>query len=172
MILSKVIEENAKRYPKRLAICFNRVKITYSELNSRANRLAQGLKNIGIKKGDIVAILLPNVPEFVISYFAVAKLGAVVLPLNPSYKQFELGCFLPNATTSAIITTEDIVPTISPLKDGLPFLKTIIVLGKKKVGSAVSYESVMRKYVVFRCRRAALYLRSYLSAPGCGSNPR
>lgn len=156
MILSKVIEENAKRYPKKIAICFKRVKITYQELNSRSNRLSQGLKGMGIKKGDIVALLLPNVPEFVVSYFAVVKLGAVVLPLNPSYKQFELRCFLPNATTSAIITTEEIMSTISSLRGELPFLKGIIVLGKKNIGDAVSFESVMRKYSLSPLREKIL----------------
>ena len=64
-------------------------RMGWSELRERADRLAQGLASLGLGPGDPVALVLPNVPAFAISFFAIARLGGVVVPLNPQFKEAE-----------------------------------------------------------------------------------
>ncbi|NVM57816.1 MAG: AMP-binding protein, partial [Desulfobacterales bacterium] len=63
-----------------MALHFDAESITYRELNLRANRVANGLRGLGVVKGDRVAIMLPNIPEFVYAFLGTLKLGAVAVP--------------------------------------------------------------------------------------------
>lgn len=145
MLFSEIIERNAKKSPEKVAIVSAEKKITYEELNFKILQVANFLKSEGIKKGDIVPILLPNCWEFVVSYFAILKLGAIVLPLNPSYKIFELECFLPPLPTSCVIATEEVAPVIYSLKNKLSSLKTIIVTGKKHFKEGVLFQNILKR---------------------------
>jgi fatty-acyl-CoA synthase len=68
--------------PDRPAVIFEGKKLTFGQLNERSNRLAHALANFGVKKGDMVAILQVNCPQYLEAYFAVAKLGAIFSPLK------------------------------------------------------------------------------------------
>lgn len=65
--IGRILEERAKKYRKKPALLFEGKQISYAQLNESVNKLANGLKSLGIKKGDRVAIMLPNIPEFVYS---------------------------------------------------------------------------------------------------------
>jgi len=80
--LTTFLDRAAAQYPDQAALVFMGRKITYSELKTAADNMAGGLATLGVGKGDRVAILLPNCPQFIISYFAILRLGAVVVPLN------------------------------------------------------------------------------------------
>lgn len=84
------LEEAARKYPDAPATIFKGAKLTYRELNELTDRLAAGLADLGIKKGDRVGIFMPNTPQFVIAYFAILKLGAVVVATNPLYSAREI----------------------------------------------------------------------------------
>ncbi|MCX5908808.1 MAG: AMP-binding protein [Deltaproteobacteria bacterium] len=73
---SYVLENNVERFPNKEAIVFEERRLTNKELYARVDALAQGLKELGIKKGDVVAILLLNCLEYLEITFAVNKLGA------------------------------------------------------------------------------------------------
>ncbi len=75
----------------------NETNLSYSQLDQYVNSFANKLKSLGIVKGDKVSILLPNIPEFVISYFAVQKLGAVAVTLNIMSTVYELRYLLENS---------------------------------------------------------------------------
>jgi acyl-CoA synthetase (AMP-forming)/AMP-acid ligase II len=78
--ISRVITRHAKYRPEHLAVVFEDQRLTYAEFNSNVNRLANLLLDMGIKKGDKVAAILPNCLELLEIYWAVAKTGAVVVP--------------------------------------------------------------------------------------------
>lgn len=84
------IESNATRCPDKLAVCFGDRTLTWKELNVEANKLAFGLMNRGVGKGDVVAYLMRNCIDLVVSWWAIQKLGAVALPLNTFLHENEL----------------------------------------------------------------------------------
>jgi long-chain acyl-CoA synthetase len=67
------------KHPRYIASTFNDSDITYEELNGKVNGMAHALKGLGVEKGDRVALLLPNTPTYIIAYYAVLKIGAVVV---------------------------------------------------------------------------------------------
>lgn len=133
MNLSRLLEEKAEEYPKRTALVYEGKNITFQELNRSVNRLANGLKNLGIEKGDRVAIMLPNSPEFVYSFFACQRLGAVAVPFNTMYKGGEILYILKDSGAKAIITLTNFVPLINEIKPELPNLKYIITTGERSL---------------------------------------
>lgn len=81
--LHRFLENTARWLPGRAAtICYGR-RLSFAELDARANRLAHALRGIGVASGDRVMVALPNLPEFILSYYAILKLGAVVVLPNP-----------------------------------------------------------------------------------------
>jgi len=88
--LSVILDDSATRYPAKPAFTFMDTTLTYSQVNDYANRVANGLKAIGIEAGDKVALGCPNLPYFPIIYFGILKAGAVVVPLNVLLKKDEI----------------------------------------------------------------------------------
>ena len=82
-------------------------RMGWPELRERADRLAQGLASLGLGPGDPVALVLPNVPAFAISFFAIARLGGVVVPLNPQFKEAEFDFHFDEAGVKAIVRQGD-----------------------------------------------------------------
>lgn len=93
--LHRMLEDTAARAPASTAIIFpgalgDTFRLSYRQLDDDANRMANALAGLGVRKGDRVALLLPNCPQFVISYYAALKLGAVVVAFNPLYSPREI----------------------------------------------------------------------------------
>ena len=83
MSLSRLLDQNAERFGDATAIVYNHRKWTWLELREQTNRLAGGLAHLGVRRGERVILTLPNCPEFIISFFAILKLGAVVVNVGP-----------------------------------------------------------------------------------------
>ncbi|MGC8846225.1 MAG: AMP-binding protein, partial [Candidatus Hydrogenedens sp.] len=88
--LGYVLEETAKNYPDITAIILDQIKINFSKLNKYSNRVANILKQKGLKKGDKVALMIPNLPYFPIVYYGILKAGGVVVPVNVLYQKMEI----------------------------------------------------------------------------------
>jgi long-chain acyl-CoA synthetase len=88
--LFEVLADAAKKYPESACTIFKGAQITYQEMDALTDRLAAGLASIGVRKGDRVGIFMPNTPQFVMAFFAVLKLGAIVVAVNPSYTAREI----------------------------------------------------------------------------------
>jgi long-chain acyl-CoA synthetase len=102
-MLDKILGDTVKKHPEKIAFVYDNLRITYKDFYSKVVGLSQGLSSIGINR-DCIALILPNCPEFVISFFAVAKLNAIVLPLNPLFKEDEIKYYISDSNASAIIT--------------------------------------------------------------------
>lgn len=131
MGLGKLLEERAGKFRKKTALIFEGKEISYEQLNESVNRLAGGLRKLGITRGDRVAIMLPNIPEFVYSFFAVQKLGAVVVPFNTMYKGREIIHILNDCSAKAIIALTNFAPLINEIKPDVPSLQHIILTGER-----------------------------------------
>lgn len=90
IVSHQIFEETASRYPNATCTIFNGATLTYREVDDLSDRLAAGLYGLGVKKGDKVGLFIPNTPQFVIAYYALLKLGAIVVATNPLYTPREI----------------------------------------------------------------------------------
>lgn len=115
--LPEALERSARNYSGQVALNLMGGKITYRELNSLVNRLANALRDLGVRKGDKVAILLPNIPQGFIACYAVFRLGAVVVMNNPLYTETELEYQLNDSDSKVAFSLDLLIPRILKLKD-------------------------------------------------------
>ncbi len=131
MNLGKLLEERTKEYKKNPALIFGGKQISYQQLNENVNKLANGLKNLGINKGDRVAIMLPNIPEFIYSFFALQKLGVIAVPFNTMYKGREIIHILNDCGAKAIIALSNFASLINEIKTDVTSLEHVILTGER-----------------------------------------
>gem|GEM_PF-2370380 len=124
--LFEYLRRYAERNPDKTALIYYGRKITYKELDNLSDKFANALSDLGIKKGDRVALFLQNSPQYYICHFGVQKIGAVVVPCNPMYKQFELEHVVSDSGAETIVTLDQLYPIVRDIKDEID-LKNIIV---------------------------------------------
>jgi acyl-CoA synthetase (AMP-forming)/AMP-acid ligase II len=129
--------------PDRTAIVFEDKRYTFSQLNERVNRLANGLLKLGVKKGDRVSFLQVNCNQCVETYFAVAKMGAIYLPLNFRAKEKELTYMLNTAEATVFIVGDRYVPMVQSVSPEVKSLKHLISI-EKKHDDMLYYEDILK----------------------------
>ncbi len=107
-------------------------KMTYAELNSEANRIANALAEMGVKKGDRVALYLRNSLDYLKCIYACSKIGAVEVPVNWFYREMDAKHIIGNSESETIIVEQDLLPIVESIKGDLPKLKNIVVRGESK----------------------------------------
>jgi fatty-acyl-CoA synthase len=105
--VAEILEARVVEDPDRVFLISGDTRLTYGQVDHQATALAVGLQGLGIEAGDRIALDLPNWPEFVVSMFAAAKLGAVIVPLNPRYTVPELQYMLRHSEAAAVVSAED-----------------------------------------------------------------
>jgi long-chain acyl-CoA synthetase len=131
--LVESVERWAASLPDAVALRFEGEAITYEELNRRANRVANGLQGVGVGKGDRVAIMLPNIPEFVYAFVATLKLGAVAVPFNTLYKGGEILHILKDSGAKVVIALTNFAPMINEIRPELPALEQVVLTGERNL---------------------------------------
>lgn len=146
MILGKSLSESATRYPDKVAIIFEGRSWTYRQLNSRVNRLAGVLLSMGLKKNDKVAILAKNGNEYLESYYALAKLGIWMIPINYRLQPPEIAVRLTHSDARAIILGPEYVEKFMGLNPEVKktFADRILVLGDPAPPGMHSYEGFLK----------------------------
>ena len=119
MNCAQLLINTAERLPNKVAIVFRGQEITFGELKERVFRFANGLIEAGIQPNDHVALLMPNCPQYVISYFGILVAGATVVPANPMYTPRELTYILNNSDAKAVVYHELIKPVIEAAKPNI-----------------------------------------------------
>ncbi|MCD6570918.1 MAG: long-chain fatty acid--CoA ligase [Deltaproteobacteria bacterium] len=142
---SLVLKRNAERYPDKECLTGLGNRYTYRQLHERVDSLAQSLLDIGLGKGDVVAILLYNCLEYIEMTFAINKIGAVWLPLNFRLVSTEFSYILNHSEAKAVITEPDFVPTISSIQGELPNLKNFIQLGPDTPEGWLNYDGLIER---------------------------
>ncbi len=104
--IHRLLLDTVDRHPDHVAITFNEIHFTYKELNDMANRFAHALLKLGVEKGDRIAFLLVNSPTYVFAFFAVMKLGAIVVNLNVGIQGEELARCLNDSGAKVIVTLD------------------------------------------------------------------
>jgi long-chain acyl-CoA synthetase len=140
----------AETVPDRTAIIYNNLYLTYREVVSMVNCIANGLYNLGLRKGERVCLLMSNRPEYTISFIAAASIGLVVSPMNPSYKEREISYQLENSEASAIIIQRDLLPRLAQVLDqkSLPNLHHVITTGNtpaEEIPGTLLWANILRQ---------------------------
>ena len=128
--------------PDRPAVIFEGKKYSFSELSERANRLANALLSLGIEKGERVAILQVNCNQYVEAYYAVAKIGAIFVPLNFRAKRDELVHMLNHSESSILFVGQRYLEMVNDMRSELPLIKHYISIDSKQEGM-LYYEDLM-----------------------------
>ena len=133
--LSKVLSDTATAFPDRDAIITQDHRFTYRDLNQQVDRLARGLMALGVEKGERVGLWMPNIAGWVITYFAIARIGGVVVPMNTRYKSHEVQYILANSGATTLFMVDsfvgiDYLAMMDHIRQELPNLKHVVVVGK------------------------------------------
>ena len=104
--VGELLDRDAEQYPENEAVVCGATRLTYAGLKAKVDLVARGLLASGVQKGDHVALLLDNRPEWLMVSLAVAKLGAVLVPINIRYRIHELGYLLGHARPSVLILVD------------------------------------------------------------------
>lgn len=143
LTLSDLVRRNAKNYRDKRAVVFEDRAITFGELNSRCNRLANSLAAMGVKKGDRVAVLAFNCLEYIEIYFGITKLGAIASLLNFLLRPGELEYVINYSGAKVLILQPPFLEAIQSIKGNL-CVKKYIVLGGRAEGME-NYDDVVSR---------------------------
>lgn len=125
--LTQMLDESVKEYAEHTAMSFYNKTYTYKELDTMVENVAASLKNKGVNKGDRVAIMLPNCPQYPISYYAILRCGAVVVQVNPMYQQDELLYVLNDSGVKVLIVLDDLLPIVESVKEKTSLISMVDV---------------------------------------------
>lgn len=151
--LHQLLVDSAEEHPDVPAIIFEGNRITYRRLNELTDRFANALEGLGVRKGDKVALFLPNIPQFVIAYYGALKAGATVTPLNPLYKEREAEFQLNDAEAETVVAADIFFEAIHNVRNKTKLRNAILtnirdfLPGiKKLIGPLVKKELRKRSY--------------------------
>lgn len=128
MVINDWVINNARRFPDKTGIINKDVRYTFKEVDERVNRLANALIKMGLQRGDRVAFLDRNCPQYMEFYFGVARAGMIGVPLNYRLVNREYIYLLNNSGAKAVIVGKDYVPLIDSLRKETPQLEHFIAL--------------------------------------------
>jgi len=144
MEIGKILEEKARQFPQKTAVIFRDKEIDFACLRDSVFKLADSLRNLGIKKGDKVVIYLPNLPEYIYSYLAIWVLGATAVPLDFMLTEDELVSCVSHSDAVALIGKQKAAISLPNIKNNCPRIKNII-LCHEKIEGCLSFEELLEK---------------------------
>lgn len=151
--LPQVLEQTVSKWPANEAISFYDEKWTYSELKAQVDTFASALQQIGVKKGDRVALMLPNCPQFIVSYYGILTVGGIVVQINPMFTERELHYMVTDSGAETIIALELLSSSIKSVKRDTK-LKNIILVS---LDSAKDHNLEEQSYETFMSKSTGLF---------------
>lgn len=137
--LSSLLDEKAAQNADREIFRFEGQSLSLAELQSRSHRIARHLTAAGIAKGDRVAVMLPNGFDFPVSWFAIARVGAVIVPVNTQYREKDLGYILTDSEAKLLISSTAFLAAID---DTLPDVPQSVAVALIDAGDALSVNAI------------------------------
>lgn len=131
--LASLLREGVEKHPERLVYIYYGQECTFARLEALTRRLAASLHAMGIGKGDRISLMLPNCPQFVIAYFAITSIGAIIVNTNPQYTPREIAYILNDSEAETIITFVEAAPLVEAVLGQTPLKRVIYtsLQGKK-----------------------------------------
>jgi long-chain acyl-CoA synthetase len=143
MNIAEILTKTARRLPEKTAFVFNDQGTSYKTLQDLTEAFAYGLQKLGVRKGDRVGVFAPSSLEFVISWFAVVKVGAVFVPVNIMLKARESKYILENAEVNTLIFHQSQAEPVQSIRPGLTHLKNLIVIGKQTLPESKPFSDLL-----------------------------
>ncbi|WP_078428043.1 class I adenylate-forming enzyme family protein [Alkalihalobacterium alkalinitrilicum] len=145
MNLGLLLQRQAQKYASKLAIQFEGTSFTYAQFNARVNQFVHGLRSIGVVKGDRVAVLLHNCNQYIEAFWAAAKLGAIIVPVNWRLNPKEVQFILDNSSTKVLVYGNGFKETVEETSSLTSTVQHFIrVEGMEGLGE--DYETFIAKY--------------------------
>ena len=142
MNLSELLTNQARERGERPFSVWHDQTMTYAQVDQAAARLAAGLAEQGIGRGDVVALLIPNIPPYLISFFALQKLGAIVLPLNLLLRPAEVAYILNDSGAKMVIALDMMLPLVDGARSKVSRVEKFVVIGANVPDWAIAYQSM------------------------------
>ncbi|WP_027364169.1 long-chain-fatty-acid--CoA ligase [Desulfotruncus alcoholivorax] len=149
LTMPQFLDKVAGEFPERDAVVFSGIKLSFQTLQGMVNKCANALADLGVKKGDRVAIMSPNSPQYVMAFLATLKIGGIVVQVNPMYVERELEHVLNDSGAETIIAYDAFYPLINKVRNVTPLQKIILFsLGQPAEidDGAIKAEELLLKY--------------------------
>jgi len=141
-VLTKIIEDKARQYPDHVVFQFRDDPITLAEFNERINKTANGLLSLGVGHGDKVAIMLPNSPEFLYTWFALNKIGAAEVPINVALKGQGLAYQMVQSDCVALVADTEYLDRLEGVAGELENIRHIAFTGDGELPNWAGFETM------------------------------
>jgi len=143
MNIRELLEKQAEAYFDKIFVYFKEEKITYQDFNCTVNRIANAFIKMKVKKGEMVAIMLPNSTDFLYVWMALNKIGAIEVLINVGFQETELTYVLQHSEASAIVIYEDYYSVLSHIRrKELPSLKNVIFVGDTTPSGTIPFSTL------------------------------
>lgn len=144
MNIGSLLPRHALHRPDHTAVVFEDCRLNFRDFNARVNRLANALSRLGVRKGDKIATILPNCLNLLETYWACAKMGAVVVPLSPLLREKAVAALVRDSDTETIIAAPEFIEPLAGIKKELYDLADdhIILTGTSRVPGFQSYDEL------------------------------
>ena len=184
--LFELLRRTAKLYPMNTAVVFFGRRITYQELDALTDRFAAALAGLGVRKGDRVALFLPNSPEFIIGYYGALKAGGVVTAVSPMSREREAAQQLNDSEAGTVVVQDVLYPVVegvlgrtvvkrvivTRMKDFMPDAKAFLdgLLGKvpsakvERVEGVYFFSDLLEEYASARVPEVKVFAKSDVAA--------
>src|SRR3989442_190306 len=132
MPMHAFLDDTARRHPDVPATIFLGAMLTYRQISELADHFAAGLQELGVRKGDRVAIVLPNTPQFVIAFYGALRAGAVVVPTNPLYTPREMAHQFNATEADVVVLLSRMYPVVKAIAPQTPLVRHVVVTNIKE----------------------------------------
>nr|MDO8091057.1 AMP-binding protein [Candidatus Sigynarchaeota archaeon] len=126
-VLGRILDEKAEKNRDKTFLIFDDQEISYRKLNETVNRVANGFLKMGVKKGDKVAIMMENCPEYIYTWFALSKIGAIEAPLNVFHKGDLLQYLIDYSDAKILVLSETFAPQVKEIENDLPKVEKVVI---------------------------------------------
>jgi len=145
MNISELAQNEIDKFGEHVQIIYEGRELTNVRMRKRAKKLANGLKHIGVKRGDRVIIQMPNCPEVLQSFGAIWSIGAIVVPINFLIGQEETAYIYEDSGAQTVISSKDFLPVIEPCRQRVPAVKNLILIDDDVPAETISYPKLVNE---------------------------
>lgn len=142
--LKELLHERARVFRERILLVERGRRLTYAEFERETARVANAFLRAGVSKGDKIALLLPNCPEFLLAVFAAAQVGAVFVPVNTAFAAEEIGYVLDHSEAKYLLTAAEYLPLVDKAREFCPKVEKTIILGAETRSDLVGWNEFIK----------------------------
>jgi long-chain acyl-CoA synthetase len=153
--LGDILRKSGVEAPRRAALTYFGTKLTFGELDNLVDRFGEALQDLGIEKGDRVAIYLPNIPQFVMAYYGILRVGGVVVAMSPLYKEREIAHILADSGAKVLIAWDRLYPYVQTVKNDTELANVITTSIRDYLPPLLRLLSPLKGVKSYACHGAA-----------------